>query len=102
MGQPGLHHLHVTGFAKMRGTSKREVNIAQGKSIGCAGFDQRQALDKLGRRPRVDRQLRHTSLMHHRARLCLHHHVVAALNRLDAIGAGCVNQWLSFLKPLRC
>ena len=85
-GQPVSHCINVPGLSVMRGTGQRQLHIRQIKRIGGTTFDEKDRLQGLDCRARVDKSF---DVANRRGGLAItaHHRncaAVAALNHLTS------------------
>ena len=92
LGQPrflkhALRHQHMGRLAAMGGAGERDLARREAERIGRAGFDQRQRLERLDRRARIDRVLDMAGRRQHVAR-GIDHRKGAAVPAFDRGAAG--------------
>ena len=84
--EPAAHDLHMGGLPVVRGAGERDLLLAHCVTLGGASLEQRQNLNRLDRRARVDDRLSVAPALHEAARRVDHRriHQVPALDRRAA------------------
>jgi hypothetical protein len=72
----------MAGLARVRGAGERQLRRSEAIAVGGAAFDQRQRLQRLDRRARIDRAL-DVALRQHAATVGIDHRHRAAMPAFD-------------------
>jgi hypothetical protein len=77
---------HVPRLSPVRGAQERNLSVAESEALGASPLEERQGLERLGRRPYEDRLAGITGPGQKIARL-FHHGEGATVDGLDALAA---------------